>query len=561
MWCHAAPGRLMRCADALRMSYNDARADCRMECTRGSRTTCNAETGCPMECTRGSRTSCNAAPGRGMEHARALKTTRATQTELPGVECEETRDCCTSASKQRGKCLDSSVNGCLGTIQKAVHGSNSFDGFIESVGEREHANDVSTETSRDRADGSASGPDPCVNADVSPGMSSQGQDAVASTPVPGTSADVLLTQTSSNVEDTSVGADVSPGTSRCWEDDAASEQGPSGRSGSGEDYVVSGIRPSVSANASAETSGSGEDDAVFGVEPGVSADMSAGTLGSREDGSTSELCPSVSPDLLTGTFIDSRAEAASEQTGPSDEGPSVSADASATPSCDMEALARTSVNGNEAGSAGDYAYNIRAMQSTNMLRLISESSSFLSFWAPRMLEGVPKGKRDCLDLAGKLPLCLRALDIGIDPSTLLIDVAQAGGVYGGGDGCLVRNRGAVEPIEIKGCICRRGKRRAFSFRNIRCEGTDWKHLFLLGRLKNPISWERCSDLEGCVWVGHVGRAAYEEALLASGRPRDKPMLAAVSPGCTKGWLGNHVSWVKLAGLDIAWWERHVLGNT
>jgi len=170
MWCHAAPGRLMRCADALRMSYNDARADCRMECTRGSRTTCNAETGCPMECTlgssttcnaapgcpmectRGSRTSCNAAPGHGMEHARALKTTRATQTELPGVECEETRDCCNSASKQGGECLDRGINGCLGTIQKAVHGSNSFDGFIESVGEREHANDVSTQTSRGRVD-------------------------------------------------------------------------------------------------------------------------------------------------------------------------------------------------------------------------------------------------------------------------------------------------------------------------------------------------------------------------------------------------------------------------
>jgi hypothetical protein len=95
-------------------------------------------------------------------------------------------------------------------------------------------------------------------------------------------------------------------------------------------------------------------------------------------------------------------------------------------------------------------------------------------------------------------------------------------------------------------VCRRGKRRAFlAFRNIKCDGADWRHLFFLGRLRNPACWERSADLEQVVWVGYVGRDAYEEALRASGRPTDKPSLASVSPGSHNSWLGRHVIWVKM----------------
>mmetsp|Transcript_32430 Transcript_32430/g.79638 ORF Transcript_32430/g.79638 Transcript_32430/m.79638 type:complete len:125 (+) Transcript_32430:1396-1770(+) len=75
-----------------------------------------------------------------------------------------------------------------------------------------------------------------------------------------------------------------------------------------------------------------------------------------------------------------------------------------------------------------------------------------------------------------------------------------------------------------------GKRRVFSFRNIRCDGADWRHLFFVGRLRNPRKWESNADVEHLVWVGYVGRDAYEEALVASGRQKDRPMLACVSPG-------------------------------
>ena len=141
----------------------------------------------------------------------------------------------------------------------------------------------------------------------------------------------------------------------------------------------------------------------------------------------------------------------------------------------------------------------------------------------------------------------------------MIDAAQAGGVYGGGDGCIVGPGGTLETIEVKGCICRRGKQRAFSFRKIRCAGADWRHLFLLGRVRNPRSWERSSDVEDGIWLGYVGRDAYERALGASGRPLDKPMLAAVSPGSQQSWLGGQVAWVKLGELSLVWWQQHVMG--
>jgi hypothetical protein len=206
-----------------------------------------------------------------------------------------------------------------------------------------------------------------------------------------------------------------------------------------------------------------------------------------------------------------------------------------------------------------FVYDVAAMQATNLLHLAHQNPALLRMWADRMVEGVPRGRRDCLDLAGKLPLCWKALDAGIDSSMLMIDCAQAGGVYGGGDGSLVGKHGSLEPIEIKGCIRRRGKKQAFSFRNIRCgAGSDWRHLFLVGRTHNPRSWQSVADVEGAAWLGYVGRDAFERALLASGRDLDSPALASVSPGSVAGWLGRQVVWVRLAELSLDWWRNHVL---
>jgi hypothetical protein len=92
-----------------------------------------------------------------------------------------------------------------------------------------------------------------------------------------------------------------------------------------------------------------------------------------------------------------------------------------------------------------------------------------------MIQGVPRGARDDLDLAGKLPLCLKALSLGLDASHLMIDCAHAGGVYGRSDGCIVKLNGAVQTIELKGGICRRGRCLSFMIRNIRSAAASVFH--------------------------------------------------------------------------------------
>ena len=104
-------------------------------------------------------------------------------------------------------------------------------------------------------------------------------------------------------------------------------------------------------------------------------------------------------------------------------------------------------------------------------------------------------------------LCLKVpvLEIGIDQSRLIICAAQADGgcMAGGWLHWLSSQDCSLEPIEVKGCLCSRGKRRAFSFHNIRCDGADWQHLFFLGRLRNPASWESSAD-RLCGWAMWVG---------------------------------------------------------
>uniref|UniRef100_A0A7S0EZJ6 Uncharacterized protein n=1 Tax=Hanusia phi TaxID=3032 RepID=A0A7S0EZJ6_9CRYP len=98
-----------------------------------------------------------------------------------------------------------------------------------------------------------------------------------------------------------------------------------------------------------------------------------------------------------------------------------------------------------------------------------------------------------MDLAGKLPLAVKALSIGVSVDELLIDVAQAGGLHGKSDGSIVHwHRGdhgdvlsprvAVdirqESIEVKSCSSRRGCQRTFGVKSIR---GPFKHLFIVAR--------------------------------------------------------------------------------
>ena len=65
-----------------------------------------------------------------------------------------------------------------------------------------------------------------------------------------------------------------------------------------------------------------------------------------------------------------------------------------------------------------------AMQKTNILRLVSAAPNLVTAWCARLVCDVPRNGRDALDLAGKLPLALKALEIGLRPEQLLLDSAQ-----------------------------------------------------------------------------------------------------------------------------------------
>jgi len=51
-----------------------------------------------------------------------------------------------------------------------------------------------------------------------------------------------------------------------------------------------------------------------------------------------------------------------------------------------------------------------AMQKTNILRLVSAAPNLVTAWCARLVCDIPRNGRDALDLAGKLPLALKALE-------------------------------------------------------------------------------------------------------------------------------------------------------
>ena len=65
--------------------------------------------------------------------------------------------------------------------------------------------------------------------------------------------------------------------------------------------------------------------------------------------------------------------------------------------------------------------------------------------------------------------------------------------------------GLFHGIEVKGS-CRKGDTRTtFTFKNIRLQGTNWKHLLLVGRVREPTSWLSIEDVESYVWLGYCLR--------------------------------------------------------
>ena len=78
-----------------------------------------------------------------------------------------------------------------------------------------------------------------------------------------------------------------------------------------------------------------------------------------------------------------------------------------------------------------------AIAGSNLL-VLAQDCEYLSSLNAQLLAGVASNRRDALDLAGKLPLAIKALAVGISPAELNIDPSQAGGLLGKFDAKITR---------------------------------------------------------------------------------------------------------------------------
>jgi hypothetical protein len=202
----------------------------------------------------------------------------------------------------------------------------------------------------------------------------------------------------------------------------------------------------------------------------------------------------------------------------------------------------------------------RALAAGNLLCLL-QCRAFCAQVNAQLCAGVRRNKRDALDLAGKLPLAIKASAMGIAPRELNIDPAQAGGLLGKFDAAVCGAPGAAqEGVEIKGARSYRG-RRSFNFSRLR-PSTPFEHLLFVAREADPQDWTDVRQLDRLFWLGYVPRAALDRAVAAKpGAAGTAELRASMTIGSRRrSWLGGFVTWVPFHQLDRAWWEAHVHGR-
>jgi hypothetical protein len=199
------------------------------------------------------------------------------------------------------------------------------------------------------------------------------------------------------------------------------------------------------------------------------------------------------------------------------------------------------------------------MSGVNILSLWPDSAGFRQQVKTTLQTGVSCQRRNALDLAGKVPLSLKLLSLGVNNAELLVDFAQAGGLYGTDDGFIYSLK---EFLEIKGAKRKKNTKNQYHIKKISVLGTGWRHLFLICRGKEPTEWTSVSEYDACdFWLGYVTRDGYMTALQESGR-LDMPLVdVTVTPGRSEksnSWLGKYIQWVKFRELTLEWWKKHVV---
>ena len=198
------------------------------------------------------------------------------------------------------------------------------------------------------------------------------------------------------------------------------------------------------------------------------------------------------------------------------------------------------------------------IDASNMLRLL-QSAAFRNRCRTQMEMGVSRNKRDALDMAGKVTLALMAMSVGIFEDVLFLDPAQAGGLIGKSDGAIINSQGHKELIEVKGCKCRKGKKFTVTLKDIRLNGTNFKHLIAVARKRDPDDWTNVEEYGQCdFWLAHVTRVNLMKAMHESGRSHMHKVDATITPGSNRSWLGKYVNWIHFEDLTTDWWMKNVM---
>ena len=175
---------------------------------------------------------------------------------------------------------------------------------------------------------------------------------------------------------------------------------------------------------------------------------------------------------------------------------------------------------------------------------------------------VRSNKRDALDRAGKVPMAIKALQMGISLGDFHIDPAQAGGLLGKFDAAVGggASGAASEGVEIKGAWSTSGPR-TFKISRLR-PGTPFEHLMLVLRQADPTDWTDVRQLDSLFWLGYMPRSAFDQAMAAkAGAAGQTELKASITIDSQRpSWLGRFMTLVPFHKLDRAWWDAHVCGG-
>jgi len=173
---------------------------------------------------------------------------------------------------------------------------------------------------------------------------------------------------------------------------------------------------------------------------------------------------------------------------------------------------------------------------------------------------VKRRERDAFDDAGKIALERILTFLGVSPSQVILDSAQAGGVCANADGFLTRLQ---QFFEVKACRAKARNDRVqgpnanpqATLQKVRFGASWWGLLLAVLREWDPVDWADVHEYEACGFcIGIASRSRCEAKLLAKGMSMDATYTTVVTPherhvsARHQGWLGPCFEWVKVGKL-------------